>query len=295
MLLLAFAGTTGTGLCQVEEAEEGSAPESAGWQKLFDGQDLSQWRGLHDNRIHDQIWQIKEGLLCVQPNRRWGDDIISSRTYDNFELRFEWRISPEGNSGVKYLVREEWQDPTRVRLRYGSLWGSIALGFLIIALVILLRDRRLEPRRPLLGILLGIALFLGLFAFSVSLFQRGPGTSAVGLEFQLFDAPGTFPSSTKTSGALYDLLAPIKDAARPAGTFNEGRIVVRGTRIEHWVNGIRVLEFDLDSEEFRRALGASKFSGLPFDTKRPGYISLQNHMNGVCFRRIQIQDASAAQ
>jgi len=258
--------------------------------QLFDGHDLSQWRGLHGNQLQDQIWKIQDGLLCVQPNRRWGADIITIRSFDNFDLRFQWRISPGGNSGVKYLVSEQRLDPSRVRLHYVSLWVSVALAFVTLAFVVLLRDARLRSRRPLLGILLGVTLFLCLFAAGVSVFQSGPGSIAVGLEFQLFDAPGEPPSTTRTAGALYDLLPPAVDATKPAGEFNEGRVVVRGSHIEHWVNGTRVLEFDLDSEEFRTTLQNSKFSGLDFEVKRPGRISLQNHMDGVCFRSIQITE-----
>ncbi len=289
-MIVTVALSAGTDLALPGQAVPRASSAPARMLDLFDGHDLSQWRGLHGSLIQDQIWQIRDGLLCVQPNRRSGDDIISIRSFDNFDLRFQWRIAPGGNSGVKYLIHEELTDPTRVRLHYGSLWVSIALAFVTLAFVLLVRDHRFSSRRPLFGILLGVTLFLCLFAAGVSVFQSGQGTSAVGLEFQLFDAPGEPPSTTRTSGALYDLFAPSVDATKPAGEFNEGRVLVRGTHIEHWVNGTRVLEVDLDSEEFRTALQYSKFSGLAFDLKHPGPISLQNHMDGACFRAVQISE-----
>ena len=84
------------------------AEEQAGWRLLFDGQTTQGWRNFKKDTISDG-WTVKDGALT-----RSGDgagNIISVDQFDNFELSIEYRIVPEGNSGLGFHVTEEGNDP----------------------------------------------------------------------------------------------------------------------------------------------------------------------------------------
>ena len=78
---------------------------SEGWELLFDGENLDNWRAY--NAEGTGSWLVENGLLAASGN---GSDsngyIITRKQYDNFDLKFEWKIAPEGNSGVMYHVIE---------------------------------------------------------------------------------------------------------------------------------------------------------------------------------------------
>ena len=82
-----------------------------GWELLFDGKTVAQWRGYRKKDTGGGRWQAKDGCLAVPANdgqdTRGARDIVSTKAYENFELVWEWRISPGGNSGLKYLVSED--------------------------------------------------------------------------------------------------------------------------------------------------------------------------------------------
>lgn len=83
-----------------------AAEEADGWQLLFDGDDLSGWRGYRADSVPAR-WQVQEGAIAFDPTIEGeGGDIITEDTYDNFELAFDWKIGECGNSGVFYHVTE---------------------------------------------------------------------------------------------------------------------------------------------------------------------------------------------
>ncbi len=95
--------------------------------------------------------------------------------------------------------------------------------------------------------------------------------------------------------ALYLLKEPGPEKTlKPAGEFNLARIVARGTMLEHWVNGAKVLTMDTSSEEWRQRLAASKYSKSPgaFDwfARHAGPLMLQDHGNEVWFRNLRIRE-----
>jgi hypothetical protein len=92
------------------------------------------------------------------------------------------------------------------------------------------------------------------------------------------------------AGSAYDLYAPSQAASRPAGEFNQVRIVARGSHIEHWLNGALVVRYDMDSADWKRRVAASKFAALPgFAATRRGHIALQDHGDVVRFRNLRIR------
>jgi hypothetical protein len=95
----------------------------------------------------------------------------------------------------------------------------------------------------------------------------------------------------KTSaGSLYDIVAPAADVARPAGEWNHARILVKGTRIQHFLNGFKVVDIDTTSDEYKKAYKESKWPGMPtFGTTTKGHICLQDHGDEVAFRDIKVR------
>ena len=92
--------------------------DSGGWTALFDGKTLNGWRAYNKpgtampkTDTSDTLWKVEDGLLTVAPSHagdtRGSHDIVSTGTYREFDLRWEWKISEGGNSGVKYFVLED--------------------------------------------------------------------------------------------------------------------------------------------------------------------------------------------
>jgi len=121
-----------------------------------------------------------------------------------------------------------------------------------------------------------------------------PSRAALGFEFQVIDDVGfAEPLGPKqTAGSLYDLVpATPEKAARPAGEWNVSRIVFQGTRIEHWLNGVKVVDTDTASTAFGTALTGSKFARIEgFARKRKGRLSLQDHNGAYAFRNLKIRE-----
>jgi cytochrome c len=93
-----------------------------------------------------------------------------------------------------------------------------------------------------------------------------------------------------SAGSNYALHAPQWDATRPVGLWNSVRLLVRGSHVEHWMNGRKLLEYELGSEDWRRLVGASKFASMPGYGRSPkGRIALQDHGDRVEFRNVKIR------
>lgn len=93
-----------------------AAERAAGWQLLFDGTSLRGWHGLGTANTSLGLWTVEDGAIVRVPNSRapvkagsealTGVDLISDSAFQNFELVWEWKIEPRGNSGLKYNVSE---------------------------------------------------------------------------------------------------------------------------------------------------------------------------------------------
>jgi hypothetical protein len=81
---------------------------------------------------------------------------------------------------------------------------------------------------------------------------------------------------------------------KPAGQFNESRVVVKGRTVEHWLNGAKVLTYELESPALTQAIALSKFKDLArFGRLLKAHILLQDHGDAVCFRNIAIRPGSS--
>ena len=220
-----------------------SEEKAQGWVLLFEGKTLSGWRGLGRDQVPEKHWVVEDGAIKKVPSRNVplqadgqpleGGDLMTSAVFEDFELAFDWKISPGGNSGVKYNVSEEM---------------SVA---------------------------------------------QAPNHAALGFEYQVLDDdlhPDAKNGSNRTAAALYDLVGPEKRRLRPVGEFNSARIVFRGGHGEHWLNGVKVLEYDLGTPRMNGLLAKSKYKDIPhFADKRRGHIVLQDHTDAVWFRNLKIR------
>ena len=113
-----------------------------------------------------------------------------------------------------------------------------------------------------------------------------------GPEYQLIDDEG-YPEKIKDvqlSGANYDMNPPTTKVVKPVGEFNHTKIVINKGHVEHWLNGARVLAFELDSDEVKEAVAKSKFKNTPgFPAKIKGHILLTDHRDEASFRNIKIR------
>ncbi|HEX3701529.1 MAG TPA: DUF1080 domain-containing protein [Phenylobacterium sp.] len=119
--------------------------------------------------------------------------------------------------------------------------------------------------------------------------EKGDETYESGPEYQILDnAHGEVP--LQQAGSLFALYAPLVDATRPPGEWNQGRIVVDHGHVQHWLNGTKVVEYDLGSADFKARVAASKFKQWPqFAASPTGHIALQNHGDAVAFRSLKIR------
>ena len=194
-----------------------AAPD--GFASLFDGRTAEGWREITGDPFPTVSWRIADGALQPVAGLPGFQDIRTVSEYSDFDLRFEWRISKGGNSGVKY------------RLDKVDRWAT--------------RDGKSYHAR------------------------------ARGLEYQIVDDALNADARSdpkNTAGALYGKLPPQRAAAHPAGEWNDARIVVRGVHLEHWLNGVKVVECEC----------------APVAAK-PSPIALQNHNSEAGFRNLRIR------
>jgi hypothetical protein len=122
--------------------------------------------------------------------------------------------------------------------------------------------------------------------------QQGRQARARGLEYQLADDHNSDAASdpARVTASLYSILAPSPRTAFAIGEFNHSRVVVRGDHVEHWLNGTKVVEFEIGRPEVHRALLSMLPSGAPnAPILRESPISLQNHSSATWFRNIKIR------
>jgi len=206
------------------------AEKAVGWKLLFDGRSLQGWRLYNKKSAPGSGWKVENGLLKKLAKQR-GGDIITEAMFEDFDLTWEWRITPGGNNGVKYLVTEE---------------------------------------RP----------------------------SAPGHEYQMIDDDGHPDGklgAKRQTASFYEVLAPAADKPlKPPGEWNSSRVLIRGNHVEHWLNGAKVLEYELGSDVVKAGVATSKFKNAPgFGTKIKGHIMLTDHQDECWFRNIKIRELSA--
>ncbi len=114
-----------------------------------------------------------------------------------------------------------------------------------------------------------------------------------GPEFQIIDDKG-YPGKlkdTQHSGANYDMHVATNATTNPAGEWNSSKIVANGNHIEHWLNGSKVLEYELGSANWKKRKEDSKWKdAVGYGLAKKGHIDLQDHGSEVWFKNILIKE-----
>ena len=126
--------------------------------------------------------------------------------------------------------------------------------------------------------------------------NKGPGSS-IGLEYQILD-DALHPDAklgnhegSRTVSSLYDLIKADTDKhMNPIGEWNSAHIISKGNHVEHWLNGVKVLEYERKSDAFKKLVSESKYKKWPkFGELEKGQILLQDHGDRVSFKNIKIK------
>lgn len=243
------------------------AEKQAGFQLLFDGRTFNGWRNPAGENPPGDAWVIEDGCLKTTPGPRITEDLISSRSYGDFDLTFDWRISPKGNTGVKYRIQR----------------------------TVLLDNSRPDPKVPF-EVTVERALMSPVSRAALPPNHKGQEYT-ISYEFQLIDptAGAATDGGVHQVGALYSMIPPRKMAAHPPLEWNTGRLVVKGDHFEHWINGVMVLDGELHSRAGLDTAAKRWGARAPhvqeiFEHASPaGAVSLQHHGGAVWFKNVKIR------
>ena len=248
-----------------------AAEKATGWKLLFNGKTMAGWEDPAKETPPGDSWVVEGGCLKSVLNPRIREDLFTKESFENFELVFDWRIAPGGNSGLKYRVQD------RVILEVGEKApGAKRFEDTV--------DYELRHR-------------------TLSRDEIKPDVRAqeyvVAFEYQLIDDlrhPDAKYGLIRNSGSIYGLVPVTERASKPAGEFNHSRIVLRGNHVQHWLNGIKVVDANLASEKVARLIakrwGTSSrvYELLTKQPRKKTPIELQHHRSEVWFRNLKIRE-----
>lgn len=207
-----------------------AAESKAGWKLLFDGTSTKGWK-VFNGKSDGSAWKVADGALYLDASTKEGrGDLITAGEYENYEFAYDWKIAPNGNSGLLFNVVE---DP-----KYSAVYVT------------------------------------------------GP-------EMQVLDNNGHPDAKIHKhrAGDLYDLIACSEETVKPAGEWNEARIISNKGKYEFWLNGKKVVTFTMHDAAWNEMVANSKFKSMPdFGKATKGHFALQDHGDQVWFRNIKIKE-----
>lgn len=246
------------------------AEKKAGWRLLFDGKTFKNWIDPAKHTPPGDSWAIEDGCLKARPNPRITEDLFSKETFGDFELTWEWKIAPGGNSGIKYRIQD----------------------------TVFLDTAKLKAITPKFEEQMGYELQHHISDRARLAPDARAQNYVVGFEYQMIDNSTNKDAQRGgkyQTGALYDMIPPSESAAKAPGEWNSSRLLVRGEHVEHWLNGTKVVDSDLTSEAVKASSQkrwgpAPKLMQMLIDHPRKQCpISLQNHGDDAWFRSIKIR------
>jgi len=123
--------------------------------------------------------------------------------------------------------------------------------------------------------------------------EGGGATYETGPEMQVLDDARHSDGRSRltAAGSDFGLYPAAAGIVKPAGEWNSIRIVVKGHHVEHWMNGVKVVEYELESPDWEARVAGSKFKQWPGYGRAPkGHIALQDHGDRVWYRNIKIRE-----
>ncbi len=96
--------------------ESNTSNKQDGWKNLFDGKTTNGWHTYGKTSVN-QRWKIADGALYIDSTVKEGGDLVTDKEYENYDLKLEWKISKNGNSGIIFNVHE---DPSKYKETYNS-------------------------------------------------------------------------------------------------------------------------------------------------------------------------------
>jgi hypothetical protein len=264
ILVLAVAGLLAAADNTLTPAEKAN-----GWRLLFDGNTMRNWRDVSKMTQPGDAWTIEDGALTTRQKPRIREDLLTEMSYGDFELMFDWKLEPGGNTGLKYRLQHEiFVDQSKVQKGPGGFEGLIGR----------------EISNPQSD-------------------RSTPGATGelytVAFEFQLLDDekhPDAKRDARHRTGALYSMIPAAATAAKPAGEWNTSRLVVKGDHFEHWINGTKVLDGSLKDPVVEAGAAkrwkqwAPSIYTMLSNPKPSGPIALQHHGDRAWFKNIKIRE-----
>lgn len=244
--------------------------KASGFRLLFDGRTMDGWRDPAKQNVPGDAWIVEDGTLRTVLKPRIAEDLLTEEEFGDFELLFDWRLSERGNTGLKYRIQSTvFVDHTRRQPGPNGFEGMLGREL----------AGRHSDRAKLSGGATGEVY-------------------SVGFEFQLLDDdrhPDARRGLDRQTGALYSMIPAERKAAKPVGEWNHSRLIVRGNHIEHWVNGVKVLDGSLDDQRIidgvtRRWGPAPEIRDALLKPRPRGFIALQHHGDLVWFRNLKIRE-----
>lgn len=119
-------------------------------------------------------------------------------------------------------------------------------------------------------------------------------TYMTGPEMQVMPEGPDAKLGKNSGGSLYDMFTPSTNALRPRTEWNTYHILCQGNKIEHWVNGKKVVDCEIGNDEWNKAYASSKWKKVAeFASQKSGHIALQDHGASIAFRNLKIRPITA--